>query len=195
MSRRISAVVLTVFSFAVLAAAPAGATNPVPAGSINCTFSFMETFKPGITATASTTPLKAPVTSLAADSSCDNSGVTAGTSKFPITAVSVKVKAIAPTGASCFNFANAPLQLTGKAQVKFWGLNPSGKLATVAVVNTTIASSAVDSQLHLVLTPATKGAFVGQTIAIALNGGTPTGNCGDPTGVTEVSSTGTLTSP
>jgi hypothetical protein len=202
MARKVALLAATVVLLSALGIAPAGATNPTPAGSISCTFGSampgVVSLKPGLGDTPSAKQIKVKsIIGTANGTSCDNSGVTAGTSKFPISAMTVKITAKTPVGGDCSTLLTAP-GLTGKVQVKFLGLNPASKLATVAVVNTTIATttaSAAPPSIQIVTAPSTKGAFVGQTLTFTLNISGLTGGCTDADPLTAVSGTGTVTSP
>ena len=165
---------VAIFSVVALAASTLGmgtasAKTLPPAGTINCSMAGTLTLNHPLSNTAGTKAIK--IKGTATGTSCDNSGVTVGTGKEPITAVAVKISGSLPVGATCVSLA-APAFGKTKIQAKFQGLNPKGKLSTVTVDNTFLATASVSVgttiTLSLVSQPLTKSGFVGQTLTLNL---------------------------
>jgi len=148
---------------------PAAAAVPKPSGTISCTFAGTAALNPALTATASGKALKFKAT--ATSVSCNNAGVAGG--KAPITAAAVKITGSLAAGSECGSLASPTFGKT-KIQAKWQGLNPTGKLMTVAVNNVFLASASMDLSdpgeptLQLVSALVLKGAFANQTITLRL---------------------------
>ncbi len=153
-----------------LGIAPAGASNQTPAGTIRCTYggdirAGSMRFDPSLgRAPGKTINVKAYVRD--PYSTCDNSGVTPGTSRYPITRVSVKMTPKLPPGSTCASLGSTTA-IEGRAQVKFLGVNPRGHYVPAAIVNKQLDSVVVSGDTFTFTTaPSTQGAFIGQTITI-----------------------------
>ncbi len=184
-----------------LGIAPARAKVAPPTGTITCTISGTLKLNHPLSNTASTKKIKVTGAGAETAAACDASGVTGG--KLPITAVALKAKGSLPAGASCTSLVTPQFGPT-KIKIKFQGQNPAGKLATVAVANTTLASatfSGPTQALDVVTAAVAKGPFAGQTITLKLGVddlGTLAGQCAG-SGITTIgfgtSNPATLTSP
>ncbi len=164
--RKLAIFATAVLAVSTLAVGTAGATAPPPlTGTISCTMAGTLSLNHPLSNTAGTKAIK--IKGSASGTSCNTTGTSGG--KFPVSGITVKLGASLPVGATCASLTS-PTFTKNKVQVKFLGLNPSNKLATVAVDNTTIATAALTSASPVVLTlttaPITKGGFVGQTLSL-----------------------------
>jgi hypothetical protein len=189
------AVAATILVVGAMSVSEAAAVKPAPlTGNISCSYSAGTIgFKKGLGTTPSAKAIKVKGSVAATASGPCTGSFTGG--KFTVSAVSVKITGSLPAGSSCTTLATGAV-FSGKVQVKFLGKNPAGKLATVAVDDSTIASSpSAGLNFSIVSAPITKGGFVGQTVTVNATVGTLTGSCTDADPLTAVAVSGTVTSP
>lgn len=166
MIRRIAFVAAAAtLAFASFGVADIGASTPLPSGTISCTLSGTAALKPALPGVLPVKPKAIKLKGAGTLSACANGGVVGG--KFPITAGTLKLTGSIPAAsASCASLLTPVLGKT-KVQVKWQGLNPSNKLATVGVSNTfvnTISLNLSPLGFTIVSMPITGGSFVGSTI-------------------------------
>ena len=117
--------------------APANAASPKPSGTVECGLTGTMTFKPGIpSAAVDAADFKIRAKLKAVATNCTNTDLV--NAKYPITAAKVEMKATITEGATCADFPSPPdftSEENGKINVRWQGLNPSGRLKTVASNN------------------------------------------------------------
>ncbi|MGZ6969325.1 MAG: hypothetical protein ACXVKN_16475 [Acidimicrobiia bacterium] len=106
----------------------------------------------------------------AAGGTCVDHSVAPGSTKFPITAGSVKIKGALPAGSNCSTLATLPLAGT-TFKIKWQGINPkNGKLSTAAPKTLATASGVTASGpgTYVLTAPVTSGLFAGRTVKMTL---------------------------
>lgn len=150
------------------------APAPVSTSKIDCGLSGSLGLKPTLSNVVPKRPkankLKGSVTfGSAAGLACVNHSVAAGTTKYPISSGSAKLKGQLPAGSSCSTLSTLPLGGTS-IKIKWQGINPkNGKLSTVgrsvALVSTVTTTAPGTYKLRA---PVTEGPFAGAAAELTL---------------------------
>jgi hypothetical protein len=111
----------------------------------------------------------ASVLGTAAGGTCEDGGVPAGATKYPVTAGSVKAKGALPVGSSCSTLSTLPLAGT-TLKLKWQGVNPKKLTLTTAGKSVAIVAgvTAVGADGYEIVAPVVAGAFTGESVTLHL---------------------------